>query len=615
MVAIDHWRWWALSCVVTISLATNTSPAMNKPSRFLLAAAFAAALATASTAFALDPVVCIDEGDFVAPPRAPAPVARDAGLPRLVWEGATPAGLDPARPVLVMVHGLNGDATSWYGPTEYYGDSDMYDAAHAAGYKVFMVDLWDAGGESQTPLRNGRLLSDQIRWITQYWGTERVNVLAHSKGGPDSNAAAVLFGAPIDSIVTLSGAHYGSPLADLAQTDWLDWLSELLGFNDAGTKFLQTGCMNLFRGFIDPRPRNDALSFYTTAGTGWGPFLSALEIGGIYLFATCPGSSDNDGLVCVEGAKHPLARDAAGAQTGEHRLVWDLGGPDFELDHDNIRMGNAFLDFFWFWEPDDCYVPVFDSVEPYLGTFHAGGNAPTPATPPRPVEPAPAEDAARGAVTAGVAAGVIVRGGPIGAAGAEARFPVEPGVDALRLRLMMATSTTAIAVVDPNGRRYTLPVPQPTRDAIVRGSFSTGIDVADPASGEWRVQFSAMTRDAYALIAGIEGGVALSIRSPARTALGIGEGIEFELNGQAKAVSTRAKIRRISVSGDSRLISDTRLGGLGAKRLRVDAAGVYNVALSIRGRTEGGAPFERSHVISAGVRDPRAGVMLPEACE
>lgn len=331
------------------SLAATLMPPMA-----LLAGLFMTVPAHAgSNLLAPDPLVCLGDGEFEPPPTAPTPV----GVGQIggfdIYAGATPPDVDPDRPVLVFVQGLHSEASSWWADTVYYGDNDMYNAAYARGYRTFFLESFGSQGTALTSFQHGFLLDVQLRTLTGLLGVDKVNIVAHSKGGLDSNVAATVMGAPVDTLVTLGSPHYGSPLADLAQVDFLEFLADILGFNDEGTKFLQTGCMALIRGFLDSQPSNQNYSLYTAAGTGWGPLLSSLNLAGLYLATTCPSGSGNDGLVCVEHARHPLSRDENGATSGEHRIVWDPDG-DYEVDHDNIRMGNAPIERLL---AEDCHVP------------------------------------------------------------------------------------------------------------------------------------------------------------------------------------------------------------------------------------------------------------------
>ncbi len=551
-----------------------------------------------SAASALDPVVCVDEGVFVQPPLAPPVVALGVPGPGEVYEGATPPGLEPDRPVLVFVHGLHGNVNSWIGETEYYGRNDMYDTAYASGYKTFFVELWDAEAESTTAIENGFLLRRLLSWISETWGVSRVNLVAHSKGGPDANVAALVSEGLVDRIFTLSGAHWGSPLADLAQSSWGGWLAELLGYNDPGTKFLQTACMQWFRGMADWRPFNNRYSIFTAAATGWGPALSALGFGGAYLAGACPGSGDNDGLVCIDHAEHPWARDPGGSVTGQHRLIWDVGGPDYEADHDNVRMGNAFMDFTWPWEPDDCYIPIFESIEPYIGVHSPAAPGPAPAA--HSVAAAPQADLSRQLVT-------LVRGGAIEEEGSADAFPVESGVERLALRLLVVDPGTRARLRSPEGRLFELPAPRRGGDQFFQGAWSTGLDLERPAAGEWRLELTSSDPGAYLLVGLLD--------SPLRLRLDVereqGRYLVSAVGGDAVWLSL---VARGAQSALSSVVTEREMTARGRHLELVATDGVQNLSVSVRGVDGEGVVFERNVALTVGPATSRP-EMIPGFCK
>lgn len=110
--------------------------------------------------------------------------------------GGIPPNLDTNKPPIVFVQGKNGSSTSWYGETEYHGVNDMYTKAYEAGYQTVFVQLHDsAGNGSVSQYANGRLLAQMLSEISNHFGGEKVNIIAHSKGGPDTQAALVHYGA------------------------------------------------------------------------------------------------------------------------------------------------------------------------------------------------------------------------------------------------------------------------------------------------------------------------------------------------------------------------------------------------------------------------------------
>jgi len=248
--------------------------------------------------------------------------------------GDRPTNYDSSKAPIVFVQGKNGSSTSWYGETTYHGVNDMYTMAYDAGYQTVFVQLYDAAGKgSENQYTNGRLLADMLGEISRHFNGQKVNIIAHSKGGPDTQAALIHYGAYsyVDKVITLGSPHYGSELADLSYSWYAGWLGELLGMNDAGTYSLQVGEMAKFRSVTDSNPNRSKNKYYTVAGTNKGPALSALSLGGAYL--SFYGA--NDGLVTVTSSKLPY---------GTHLFT------DNTIDHDNIRQGSK----------------VFSRIEPYL---------------------------------------------------------------------------------------------------------------------------------------------------------------------------------------------------------------------------------------------------------
>lgn len=257
--------------------------------------------------------------------------------------GSTPPNYNSSKPPIVFVQGKNGSSTSWYGETEYHGVNDMYTKAYEAGYQTVFVQLYDAAGNgSSNQYKNGKLLAAKLAQITAHFGGKKVNIIAHSKGGPDTQAALVSYGAHqyVGRVITLASPHHGSNLADLAYSWYAGWLGSLLGANDEGTYSLQIGQMAEFRSAIDNHVNSRKNKYYTLTGTNQGPAFSALSFGGLYLSSY----GDNDGLVNVWSSKLPY---------GTHLFT------DSNYDHDNIRTGSA----------------VFSRIEPYLRNSSTSGIA------------------------------------------------------------------------------------------------------------------------------------------------------------------------------------------------------------------------------------------------
>ena len=253
-------------------------------------------------------VTPVDAGKFFKPS-----VTREPGT---WYVGATPDNVNPSAPVLLFVQGLNSTAETWW------DNNDMYALAYQNGYQTAFIQLYDAGGSAHSMWDNGRLLADKIREMYAFFRKPFV-IVAHSKGGIDTDAALIHYGAYpyVKKVITLSSPHYGAELADLAYSSWAGWLADILGAKSDGTYVLQTGYMQYFRQLTDNHPNAGKTPVVTLAGTKWGSFGSAYYWGGLYLsqFGT------NDGVVTVQRAYHP---DAPMIAVGD----WN---------HDTIRKGSS----------------------------------------------------------------------------------------------------------------------------------------------------------------------------------------------------------------------------------------------------------------------------------
>ena len=126
--------------------------------------------------------------------------------------GQKPANYDENKPPILFVQGRNGNADSWYGKTVYHDINDMYDYALKAGYQTVFIQLYDAAGKgSASQWDNGKLLAQKLEEIYNHFG-KKVNIVAHSKGGIDTQAALVEYGANrfVGNVITLSTPHHGS---------------------------------------------------------------------------------------------------------------------------------------------------------------------------------------------------------------------------------------------------------------------------------------------------------------------------------------------------------------------------------------------------------------------
>ncbi|TQR37249.1 hypothetical protein C7Y47_05360 [Lysinibacillus sphaericus] len=468
--------------------------------------------------------------------------------------GETPPNIDPNKPPIVFVQGKNGNATSWYGNTEYYGLNDMYTKAYEAGYQTVFVQLYDAAGNgSYSQYDNGKLLASMLKEISQHFHGEKINIVAHSKGGPDTQAALVLNNAHsyVGRVFTLGSPHYGSELADLAYSWWAGWLATLLGQKDDGTFSLQVGEMEHFRSLIDNHPNVSKNNYYTIAGTNTGPFLSALWMGGLYL------SDPNDGLV-----KEASTR----LSYGTHLFT------DASLDHDRIRMGSA----------------VFSRLEQYLqsaSTDRISANK---------------EYFSHSDTFQELDASHYFYGGKLQSSNDVTHsFYVDTALD--NVKLWTGLTSDKIELVAPSGKKYT----NQTIESLEEASFFNGVvphiftDVISE-KGEWKINISTQAGDNAYLLAVQHGGPSMIKVSIPTVALETNNIITVQANQQLQKLAFDVKV--LDPTGKD-IASSLQLQKVNEQNFMVNfpenkESGVYNITLNISGETLQGEPYNRTIVRS-----------------
>lgn len=118
---------------------------------------------------------------------------------------------------ILLVHGMGFRDYKHLG---YWGR--IPDALEAMGCSVFFGGQ-DSVADIET---NGTHLAGRIAEILRETGAERVNIIAHSKGGPDSRYAISAAGAGdmVASLTTIATPHHGSKTVDLLMKCPKPWI-------------------------------------------------------------------------------------------------------------------------------------------------------------------------------------------------------------------------------------------------------------------------------------------------------------------------------------------------------------------------------------------------------
>lgn len=497
-----------------------------------------------------------------SPPLPQAAGLSPDGSPGTIYYGATPAGGGTNKPVLVFVQGLHGQANTWW-----TGGNDMYNQAYYAGYRTAFVDLIDAGGSGGSIWNNGQMLAGQLNTITAHYGVGSVNIVAHSKGGLDSNAAIVHYGAApkVQNLFQLSSPNWGSQLADLSYSWWGGWLAAILGQRDDAVYSLQTGQMSSFRSLSDGRSENSYVHYYTSAGTSHGSIFGALWYGGAYL----QFYGSNDGAVTVTSAHHPL---------GTHIFT------DGNLDHDQMPIGHN----------------TWSRVQTYVSSLWRGSSP----------EQQPIK-AAETSPYASLPAGDIIRGGQVNGNASE-QFAVESGAGALNIAAL-TNSGVNVTLRGADGRIYQpVAVQQGDRSQVLGAAVYHIFQISNPSSGEWQAQFSntptlgmgKAQAGAYLLVAEVESKVQVNLSSDSQAlTFAPNSAVGFTLHASDGATGLHNLTVTSYLSGATISNVSQRVANSG-DRISVNlpsAPGVYNLSLTVRGLDASGAAFERSLTTSFAV--------------
>lgn len=440
--------------------------------------------------------------------------------------------------VVVFVHGYTSDHNTWTGSN--YSVRD----ACAQGFRVAAVDL---GGTSSI-WSNGQSLTTKLQSIASYYGVSKVNIMAHSKGGLDSQTAIVFYGGYqyVQRYIAFGTPFGGTDLADHACSWYGSWVWQC---NDA-TMDMRTGNMTYVRSITDPRPENNNVLAYAARGTKCDWYNPACAL----------ISGTDDGVV-------------------PNWSVWANGRDTHISDRSDLRHGEVH-------QTQRYNIPWLFG---YLGraTATEGDKNESPALTTR-----------NGGLV--VQSNMMVRGGEIAGQTVEV-LPVESGITALDLTVI-ATADATVTAISPSGKSITLTSVDVEADSILRGSTYTG-RVTRPEAGEWQVTMTTTApadfRVGYYLKAALEGGLSVRIANDLRTVFQPGDlfPLRLAVAGRTQNVVATATLR----DNEQNVVAEAN--GLESELALPATNGIYNLDIKVTGLTADGKPFERTLVTSIAVVD------------
>jgi hypothetical protein len=492
---------------------------------------------------------------------APAPVLHNDNATAKFgdwYTGATPPNVDYSKPVILFVQGLHSDYTTWYNSDGYY------DSAYNAGYRTAFVQLRDADGNGGNMWTNGPVLADVIKKVAGYYGVSKINIIAHSKGGIDTQTALVHYGAApyVNLVHQLSTPNKGSELADMSYSTWTGWLAAIMGQKDDAVYSLQTSYMANFRSQTDSRSENLKTRTYMSGGTGDDGLFSSTY----YSRAFLPG--EDDGAVAIYSA---FGLPSSYAYSG----FTDNGSE--RLSHTKMRQASK-----TWWE-----------VKPRLTTTVFGA---------APMALASKDLVAPAGTTVNEDSNYIFRGGQVNGT-AKDTFTLESGLGALNADVMTSSTATKVSLISPSGKVYTsTPSQQKGDDAVLFANAAHNtFQIAKPEKGTWTVQADG-ANDAFFLNAALEGGSKAKLSANKKVHdkkdSTVDLNVAFE-NGKADLKKAKnAKLTKSEKNGiqskNDVALADNGKGGVKATFVTPTESGVYNLSFDVTGVNDKGEEFTRS---------------------
>lgn len=492
---------------------------------------------------------------------APAPILHDDnpnGKFGDWYTGAVPPNASTDKPVLLFVQGLHSNYTTWYTTDGYY------DAAYNAGYRTAFVQLKDADGPGGNMWTNGPVLAEVIKKVANHYNVSHINIIAHSKGGIDTQAALVHYEASpyVNVVHQLSTPNKGSELADLAYSTWAGWLAALLGQRDEAVYSLQTSYMANFRALTDNRNEINATKTYMSGGTGDDGLFSATW----FAHAVLPG--EDDGAVSIESA-----------------LGLPYGIKSFTKNISHSKMAKASQT----WSLVQPKLQIAAEVE--------GGQL----------------NESKEITYEAETSSLILRGGTLDHSASEA-FSLESGIDELTLDALTSSDQTDVVLISPTGKKYKAERSK-GEEWNEANIFANAVHhifcVEDPEAGEWTLQLAG-AGDAFFAVGYVKGGETASVKANKKVyETGDKANISIDLGKSKidKQALGKAKLTKSNHSKKESLVDQLKLDLVDNKLIGnftvPKEPGVYNLSLDVTGINEKGETFTRSVNYNFAVTDAK----------
>ncbi|MDQ4076916.1 MAG: hypothetical protein M3220_11805 [Chloroflexota bacterium] len=453
------------------------------------------------------------------------------------WVGSVTA-INRHGPVVVLVHGYSSSHLTWI------GNNQAVQRACENGFRVTAVDL----GPYESIWSNGALLKSKLEAIRAYYGVSSVNIMAHSKGGVDTQTAIVHYAAYplVQSYIAFGSPFGGTELANYA----CSWMGQLLGLCDSAVQTITTGYMSFVRSVTDGRPENDRVSGYLARGSECAFFPLSL------------------GCLLIPGPDDSVIPTWSAYGTIEAEGISDRA----DLNHVELH-----------------YLQQYDpSIFSYLGngTNHSVAE----------------RQLATKVAPFFATSDYVMRGGELAGRVME-MVAVEAGVDAVTFRLL-SNGAAHVVVVSPGGTRYGTQISRSEPDAILRGVFHE-VRIEQPEAGHWRVIATPGVRgkaDAYLLHAIYEGGVTVQLDADLGRVYQPGSQLPLAVTAEPRLVDATLDV---SIRGAemNQTVDEGREVPEGSHLALPSTSGIYHVDLHVTGTTIDGSTFERSIVTSIAVVD------------